>query len=93
MGFNAPLPGNQATLNDEEELVNGHGLALRPVRDALKEVEEMLEKIKAKQEAKTGTVSDFCRLMQMRIDLQTQLDVENVREIKVTWLDPDDLNG
>ena len=61
---------------------------LRPYEEALQLVEETIGKVKTKVETKTGSSADLCRLLQLEIDLKRSIEARRIREVKVTWVDP-----
>ena len=67
-------------------------LVLKAYEDALKDVQGMLDKVKQQMSTKPGTSGDYCRLIQLQIDLQQMVNARNIKEIKATWLDPESLN-
>ena len=40
-------------------------------------------------EVKSGSCTDLARLIQMRKELTTELEKDSIKEIKVTWVEPD----
>jgi len=66
---------------------------LKALQDALKEVEEMIVKVKENLGAKVGTSGDFCKLVEMKVDLRTQISTRSVKEVEVTWVDPEYLKN
>jgi hypothetical protein len=63
---------------------SGHKVELR---NALQSVEKALGTIEI--EVKSGSCTDLARLIQMRRELTAELEKESIKEIKVTWVEPD----
>ena len=57
------------------------------LRSALRLVEETLGVVKV--EVKTGSCADLARLVQLRRELKQEVEADNIREIKVTWVEPE----
>ena len=57
------------------------------LRSALQSVERALAKIEI--EVKSGSCTDLARLIQMRKELTAELEKDSIKEIKVTWVEPD----
>jgi hypothetical protein len=57
------------------------------LRNALQAVERALGTMEI--EVKSGSCTDLARLIQMRKELTTELEKDSVKEIKVTWVEPD----
>ena len=57
------------------------------LRNALQSVEKALGTMEL--EVKSGSCADFARLIQMRKELTAELHKEGIKEIKVTWVEPD----
>ena len=66
---------------------------LEAMQAALRQVEGMLAEVTKNLEKKTGSSTDFCRLIQMQIDLQTSIRARNVKEVRATWVDPEYLKN
>lgn len=67
-------------------------LALKPYEEALQEIEETLAKVKQNVEGKTGSTADMARLIDMKINMRKHLEAKNIKEIEVTWVDPEFVN-
>lgn len=57
------------------------------LRNALKSVEKALGTIEL--EVKSGSCTDLARLIQMRKELTAELEKDSIKEIRVTWVEPD----
>ena len=57
------------------------------LRNALQSVEKALGTMAI--EVKSGSCTDLVRLIQMRRELTAELEKESIKEIKVTWVEPD----
>ena len=57
------------------------------LRSALHSVEKALATIEI--EVKSGSCTDLARLIQMRKELTAELEKDSIKEIKVTWVEPD----
>jgi hypothetical protein len=55
-------------------------------RSVLRLVEEALQTLQL--DVKSGSCADFTRLLQLQRELKKEEDIENVRKIEVTWVDP-----
>ena len=55
-------------------------------KSILRVVEEALRNLQL--EVKSGSCADFARLLQLLRELRKEEEIENVREIEVTWIDP-----
>jgi hypothetical protein len=57
------------------------------LRNALMSVEKALGTIEL--EVKSGSCTDLARLIQMRKELTAELEKDSIKEIRVTWVEPD----
>jgi hypothetical protein len=57
------------------------------LRNALQSVEKALGAIEL--EVKSGSCTDLARLIQMRKELTAELEKDSIKEIRVTWVEPD----
>lgn len=60
-------------------------------REKVRVIEEVLKKIQEKLTASNDvkvTVSEFVRLMELEKAMESDLEHDQIQEIKVTWIDP-----
>ncbi len=81
-----PVKGNSAGETPAEKLPDGNPDAIPDVRERLKLVHKMLDKVvqKMSDEEVKSTMSEFLRLCGLAQELEALLP----RDIEVTWVDP-----
>ena len=55
-------------------------------RDVLRMIEDAIETLEL--DVKSGSCTDFTRLLQLQRELSKEGEAENIRKIEVTWIDP-----
>jgi hypothetical protein len=58
-----------------------------PVDKTLRTVRDLRELMVAKIQTRTFSIADLCKLLQFEKELEKEQQTENIKEIKVTWVD------